>query len=149
MDLSAQDYVALLELYSRSTRLIGSGDAEGWADLFTADGVFAMPAIEAFGAPPLEVRGRKALVGYIRQVIEGTFDAQIGLAPGTKKRHQVTNVLLEGDGPAAAKGSAYLLMSVLESGHPPRLFGMGVYTDRFVKTPDGWKIAHRLLTPDA
>lgn len=147
MDLSAQDYVALLELYSRSTRLIGSGDAEGWADLFTADGVFAMPAIEAFGAPALEVRGREALVGYIGQVIAGTFDAQIGLAPGTKKRHQVTNVLLEATGPLGAKGSAYLLMSVLESGQP-RLFGMGVYTDHFVKTPEGWKIEHRLLTPD-
>ena len=148
MDLSAQDYVALLELYSKSTRLIGSGDAEGWADLFTPDGVFAMPAIEAFGAPALEVKGREALVGYIQQVIDGTFDAQIGVAPGTKKRHQVTNVMLEATAPQAAKGSAYLLMSVLEGGQPPRLFGMGVYTDRFLKTPGGWKIEHRLLTPD-
>jgi len=148
MKIAAPDYVELLELYSRSTRLIGEGDAEGWADLFTAEGVFALPAIEQFGAEAMEVRGRDALLGYIDEVIQGAFDREMGLAPGAKKRYHVSNVSLEAVREGVVEGTAYFLLTVLEAGQPPRVFGSGVYRDRWVKTPGGWKIELRTLTPD-
>jgi len=148
MSLSPEDRFELLDLYTLSTRLISDGDDGGWADLFTPDGTFAIPAIERFGAPPLSVRGTEALRGYIRDVIDGVFDEKIGLPKGTRKRYLVSNVLLRSDGDDGAAGSAYLVM-IAVTAEGPRLLGTGVYRDRFVRTDAGWKIADRVLEPDA
>lgn len=146
-NLSAADYVELQQLYSASTRLIGEGDAAGWVELFAPDGVFSLPAIERFQAPALELRGHPALEKYVRDVISGAFNEAMGLPAEAKKRYLTTNVVLAPDGENRARGSAYMVM-LLVGGDGPRVLGTGVYEDRFVKTPDGWKIAHRHLEPD-
>jgi hypothetical protein len=148
MSLAAQDYTDLLELYSRATRWISEGESERWAELFTPDGIFALPAIERFDAPAMEIQGTEALEGYIREVIAGTFDAQMGLPAGIEKRYLTTNVSLEADGDGAAIGTAYFMMLIVGQDEP-KILGTGVYTDRFVKTAAGWKIQRRQLTPDA
>ena len=38
--LRAQDYIDIQQLYARYALLIDTGDAEGWANTFTPDGVF-------------------------------------------------------------------------------------------------------------
>ena len=150
MDLSAEDYVELLDLYGRSTQLIANGDAEGWAELFTSDGVFYVPAIERFGAPRTEIIGRDALRAYISKVISGANDEQMGLAPGTRKRHLCSNIVLDtdaGDGAVVtARGSAYFMLLVFDP--TPRIFGSGSYDDYFQKEEEGWKIRRRNLTPE-
>lgn len=147
--LSAQDYVELLNLYSRSTRLREPGDEEAWADLYVEDGACILPEIRQFDSEPMVLRGREALRTFASNVIHGVYHAQMGLGPEAKKRFVISNVVLEADGPRAARGSAYLLLVILGEGGPPRTLGFATYDDLFVKTPQGWRIKQRTLSPES
>lgn len=148
MKLSAQDAWELSELYTLSTRLISDGEVDRWVDLFTPEGEFYIPPIEAFGAPATDLRGAEALRAYVGDIVAGVYDRQLGHPAESKKRYLVSNLLLEADGDRRATGSAYLTILLLVPGQPTMIFGTGVYTDRFVKTEAGWKISRRVLEPD-
>ena len=51
---TAQDYIEIQQLYAKYAQTLDLGDAEGWADTFTADGVFGETvgheALKAFAA---------------------------------------------------------------------------------------------------
>ncbi|NJL26739.1 MAG: nuclear transport factor 2 family protein [Thermoanaerobaculia bacterium] len=147
--LSAQDHVELLNLYSRSTRLVKPGDEDAWADLYVEDGACILPEIRQFDAEPMVLRGREALRTFASNVIHGVYHPQMGLAPTAKKRFVISNVVLEADGPRAARGSAYLLLVILGEGGPPRTLGFATYDDHFVKTSKGWRIKQRTLNPES
>ena len=147
MALSAQDAWELYQLYTESTRRISAGDIDGWVDLFTEDGEFHIPAIESFGAPATDIRGAAGLRAYVTQIVDGTFDRQLGHPEGSKKRYLVNNISLEGGGDEA-RGTAYLTILLIVPGQPPSLFGTGVYRDRFARTEEGWKLARRELEPE-
>ncbi len=48
MGLSAEDKIEIQELVIRYNRAIDSGDAVGWVDTFTADGVFESLRVGTF-----------------------------------------------------------------------------------------------------
>lgn len=148
MSLSAEDVRDLTQLYTLSTRLISDGEMDRWVELFTTEGEFYIPPIEAFGAPATDLRGPEALRAYVGDIVAGKFDRQLGHPPESKKRYLVTNLALEAEGEGRAIGSAYLTILLLIPGQPPTVFGTGVYKDRFEKTGAGWKIARRVLEPD-
>ena len=58
--LTAQDYTEIDQLYARYNFSIDSGDAEGWADTFTPDGVFGG-----------NTEGRAALVEFATNFLQG------------------------------------------------------------------------------
>jgi 3-phenylpropionate/cinnamic acid dioxygenase small subunit len=138
MALSTADRVALLDLYSRSVRLIDDGDNERWAALFTADGVFErkvspMPGIEA-----VRIEGAAALAEFGRGV----------RARGAgRHRHWLSGILLDGSA-EEADGSCYF--AVLDAAGPGRttILGTGVYRDRWVRDGAGWRLHYRLAVPD-
>lgn len=119
------------------THLVDFGEAARIADLFTADGVW-----EAEGA---RMEGRDA--------IRAGFGARQGVTRRTS-RHVCTNVAITLVGPDEATGVSYLVNYRHDSasgtaelpapvGHPKFV---GEYHDRFVRTQDGWRFAHRRCT---
>src|SRR5271163_1157525 len=87
--LSAQDYFEIQQLYARYNNAIDSGDAEGWAATFTADGVFNTFV------------GHDALVGFVK-----TWREKLG---GATRKHWNNNLQLTGNSKEAS-GSVYLML---------------------------------------
>lgn len=119
------------------THLVDFGEAARIADLFTADGVWEADGVRMDG----------------RDAIRAGFGARQGVTRRTS-RHVCTNVAITLEGPDAAAGISYLVNYRHDSqtgtaelpapvGHPKFV---GEYHDRFVRTPDGWRIAHRRCT---
>jgi hypothetical protein len=120
MPTVTEDRDDILQLLYRYNHTIDTGDAEGWADTWTEDGVF-----DAGGSV---LRGRAELVGFASGV--------------SGVRHVVMNPLVEITGDRA-RVRAYLML--LMGG----AIGMvGVYEDDVVRTSDGWRFAARVFRPD-
>lgn len=135
-DLVAQllDERACERLIIDYTHLVDFGEAARVADLFTTDGVW-----EAGG---VRMEGQDA--------IRAGFLARQHVARRTS-RHVCSNLAVTRTGPDEATGLSYLVnyrhdaaSGVAERPAPagvPKF--VGEYHDRFVRTPDGWRIAHR------
>ncbi|MBM4244572.1 MAG: nuclear transport factor 2 family protein [Deltaproteobacteria bacterium] len=119
------------------THLVDFGEAARIADLFTESGVWEAEGIRMEG----------------RDAIRAGFGARQGVTRRTS-RHVCTNVAITLTGPDEATGISYLLNYRHDSttgtaerpapvGHPKFV---GEYHDRFVRTADGWRIAHRRCT---
>lgn len=118
--LTAADYIEIEQLYARYARALDLGDPEAWADTFTADGVFR------------DAAGRDELVAYA----ENSYGRRQGTVRHWNSQLVVTPTA-EG-----ADGSAYLLL--LDVGaQPPGINVAGLYTDKLVKTPAGWRFKSR------
>lgn len=119
--LTALDYAEINQLYARYNFTIDSGNAEGWADTFTPDGVFGG-----------NFEGRAALVEFAA----GFYKSQNGAA-----RHWNTNVMITptADG---ADGACYLLLWNTGA-NPPSIIVSAKYEDKLVKTASGWRFKSR------
>lgn len=137
--LTAQDLGELQLLYARSARLIDAGDNEGWADLYTADGVFERRTSPTPGIDAVYIAGRAALAEFATGVVR---------RGGGRHRHWLSGVVVEPNGEDAAVGSCYF--QVIDAAGPGRtiILGSGTYQDQLARTPDGWRIRHRLAVAD-
>jgi ketosteroid isomerase-like protein len=131
MALSAEDQLAIQQLYARYNHAIDSGDGAGWAACFTADGVFS----SATGT----FTGTEQLAGF------GTAFAQ-----RMKARHWTNNLVVDGDG-ATAQGSCYLMLLRLTPGEQPpaTILTTAIYRDELVKGANGWQFTKRTVAGDA
>ena len=89
--LTSQDYDEIRHLYARYAHTIDAGNAEGWADTSTADGVFG------------DAHGRAALVEFVRTVYKQNQEL------GRQSRHWFNQILIEptADG---ARGTCYFVL---------------------------------------
>ena len=117
-----------LRLEWRCARLIALyanlNDEARWeevAALFAQDGVLLRPT-----APDVPIAGREAILAAFRA------------RPARKTRHVCSNVVIDVDGPARARGVSAMLLYTGDG--PP---AVGWFRDRFVLTPDGWRFAER------
>lgn len=125
--LSTQDYIDIQQLYARYAQTIDAGDAEGWANTFTPDGVFNNSS-----------RGHEALVQFIHDWRDKR--------DGAHRRHWNSNLVISPT-PAGAGGSVYLLL--LDTGtRPPTPAASYIYDDALVKTAGGWRFKTRVLHAD-
>jgi SnoaL-like domain len=125
--LSPQDVADIQQLYARYNFAIDTGDAAGWADTFTADGVFN----KVF-------TGREALMGFIKLWREKLN--------GANRRHWNSNLNLSAT-PSGAHGGVYLML--LDVGvKPAAIASTGTYSDELVKTKDGWRFKTRAVISD-
>ena len=124
--LTANDYIEIQQLYAKYAHTLDLGDAEGWANTFTPDGVFG------------ESKGHAQLTAFAGGFME-SFD---GAA-----RHWNTQIVIT---PTAngAHGSCYLLLVDTRS-QPAGLTVAGIYQDTVVKTSNGWRFQERVFTVDA
>jgi hypothetical protein len=112
------DCARLIALYAQLN------DAAKWDDvaaLYTENGVMFRPT-----APDAPLEGRA--------VILAAFKGR----PARTTRHVCSNVVIDVDGPATARGRCVML---LFTGDGPPL--VGGFDDRFELTADGWRFAER------
>jgi len=106
---------------------IDSGDAEGWANTFTPDGVFNN-----------NTRGHGALVQFVHDWRDKRN--------GADRRHWNSNLMITPSEEGAA-GAVYLLLMDIGV-KPPVPVSSAVYEDALVKTPQGWRFKTRVLHGD-
>lgn len=123
--LSAQDLVEIQQLYSKYNWALDSGDSKGYADTFTADGVFNNNV------------GREAIVKFA----DG-FHAGLG----SHVRHWNTNLLITPTS-SGANGSVYLVLVDFAT-KPASIVTSASYSDELVKTPQGWRFKKRATKGD-
>jgi uncharacterized protein (TIGR02246 family) len=117
---------------SRIAILADQGDLDEYADLFTEDSVWDLPA-----APR---RGRADIrAGAEQRRAEGVT------GPGTATRHVITTVAISVDGPATAHADSYFVF-LQNTATAPTILNMGVYHDRFVREDDTWRLARRQIS---
>jgi hypothetical protein len=126
-ELSAQDYTEIQQLYARYNIAIDSGDAEGWAATFTADGVFNTSI------------GHDALVNFVK-----TWREKLN---GATRKHWNNNLQITGNSKEAS-GFVYLMLVDIST-KPPSILATATYTDSLVKTKDGWRFTKRTTKGDS
>ena len=119
--------LAIQELCARYCHTIDSQDAAGWAQCFTADGVFEFDG--------WAIQGRAALREYAE--VHARF---------MRCRHLTLNGLYEVRGDQATGRSTTVV--TLATGGGYKILGQGYYEDRLVKEGGRWLIVHRNVRND-
>jgi uncharacterized protein (TIGR02246 family) len=124
-DLKAEDYNAIQRLYANYNTLIDNGDAEGWANTFTPDGVF------------MNNKGHDDLVKFVN-----TWRNNMN---GTARRHFSADLVIS----PSTEGATGTVQTILidTSANPQSIAGYVTYSDALVKTKDGWRFKTRTLKP--
>lgn len=128
MALSAEDVLAIQQLYARYNHAIDFGRPAEWADCFTADGVFT-------SATTGESKGTEALTAFAT-----------GFSARLKARHWVSNLVLDGDGDVAT-GTCYLQLWNVAAA-PATLLTTGIYVDQLARVDGEWKFTSREVKGD-
>lgn len=132
--LTTEDRLAIQALYARYCATFDLGDADGWVNCFSPDGVF---------------KSGKGFRGHaeLREFVEGRLKAR-PTAPNRNVQHWNTNLIVEGDG-QRAKGMCYLLLAGQSVESQQTVFAVqGTYTDDLVKLNGQWKFACREMFRD-
>lgn len=136
-----EDRLEILNLEGRYARTWDTGDAEGWANVFTEDGAWEARAAGTQAVANL-VEGRQQLEDFCRQCA--------GYVTGLHFLH-VNDVEIAGDsahalvyfdfrGQIRPPGEAEEILHQLVTGY---------YEVDYVRTPDGWRMRYRLEQPTA
>lgn len=123
--LTTDDLVEIQQLYARYNWTLDSGDSQGYAATFTADGVFNNNV------------GHDAIVKFA-----DTFHAGVG----AHLKHWNTNLMITPSA-AGANGQVYLVL-VDYATKPPTIFTSANYSDELVKTAQGWRFKKRTTKGD-
>jgi hypothetical protein len=130
--LTAEDYIAIQQLYASYAHALDKGEGERFAGTFVVDGEFTG------GRGP----GRATEVRTPRKGTEAL--TAMGGRSGT--RHFNANLVITPI-PGGAKGSCYLLLYNART-NPPSFVETAIYDDTLVKTPQGWKFKKRVVWRD-
>jgi hypothetical protein len=146
----AVDELKIRNVIASLTLVSDMGDIDDWGMLFAEDAIYSTARGGA-------LHGRAAIVESGRERrAHGTH------GPGSGNRHFSASVLVWSTGPDTAEAKSYLLMfqDLVPDGEQhlpegsgqegeveksPTLLVAGYYHDRFRRTSDGWKVAHREL----
>lgn len=125
--LSTQDYIDIEQLYAKYNHAIDAGDGAAWADTFTPDGVFRGTTV-----------GREALIKFVENFSKSSRGGF---------RHWNSNLTISGTA-EGADGSVYLTLWNVGV-KPQAIVTTGIYVDKLVKTPAGWRFKNRDIKGDA
>jgi uncharacterized protein (TIGR02246 family) len=127
------DRAEILELTARYNRCFDDGDPDGFAALFTEDGVMAVD-----GGPV--TTGRAALAEMVRRTPYGTVHATVDATvevDGDRATQVVTLLVLQRPAPDAPRDE-----------RRSRLTRTARYTDELERTEEGWRFARRSVVLD-
>ncbi|GAB2618417.1 hypothetical protein Aab01nite_32170 [Paractinoplanes abujensis] len=132
MSLTVADRLEIHEVIALHGHLSDAGAYERFGEVFTSDLVVDAGAL---GYAPVSAPdpSRPRLDGYIA--------ASYRIGPDGPIAHHVTNVVVRADGDGARAWSKGL--AVKKEGAPASY----IYEDQLVRTPAGWRIRHRTVTP--
>ncbi|MEO6367464.1 MAG: nuclear transport factor 2 family protein [Steroidobacteraceae bacterium] len=129
----AEDRFLIMELMDRYGVVHDFGSPEEYADLFTAEGEIGT-----------RTKGREALITQAKRDHE-RFSAPPG--PDGKvssiMRHIISNRVVKLTGKDTAEGSCYVITMINDKKDGPLVMSLSRYVDRYARTKDGWRIAHR------
>ena len=114
------------------------GELDDYMDLFTDDAIWEMPANPATGVPAAHCAGRSEIAASVQQ--------RRGLGvqgPGAGTMHHITTQHIEVSGDEATGHIYYQFLGMVDG--KPVLRTLGQYRDRYRRTADGWKLAHRTI----
>jgi 3-phenylpropionate/cinnamic acid dioxygenase small subunit len=126
-----EDKDAIRELLARYCFLLDGYKLGEFAALFTADGEWISRNGTAKGPADIEA----LLRGMVPEP-----------APGRRRKHFTTNIIIDLMGDAATVISNFLVVRDSEAG--PAIAVAGTYEDTVVRTADGWKFKSRKLSHD-
>jgi SnoaL-like domain len=139
--MSRADKLDILEGIARYAYIYDGRDADAFAQLFTAEGVFEV--IPSGSSPPeLRLESRAVIHAWVvqrhHQVVQGIQDC-----------HFQSGTLFDVLTPETAQTRTMVLITHQGANDPtPRPVLSGVSYDRWHKTPSGWQIAQRTLRHD-
>lgn len=116
------------------TEYVDSGHYEALKELFAPDGVFYRPA-----EPDRAMTAQDVVESYRLRLCTNA------------SMHLVTNILITPESDTAASGSARILfyaaptdsINTIGMGRKATMQFVGRFSDRFVRTPQGWRFAQR------
>ena len=129
----AEDRFLIMELMDRYGVIHDFGTPEEYADLVTADGEIGT-----------RTKGRQALIEQAKRDHE-----KYSAAPGPDgkvssiMRHIISNRIVKLTGRNTAEGSCYVITVINDKNDGPLVMSLSRYVDRYARTKDGWRIAHR------
>ena len=130
MPLTLEDRAEIHDLYARYAHAFDDADADAWAALFTPNGRFSPPGVDA-------VIGTEALREFV-----ATRSSNL---PGM--RHVIANVVVGTDGDRVS-GRAYFVCFRLGGDGHLRMRNFGRYEDTFALHAGAWRIASRDVVSD-
>jgi uncharacterized protein (TIGR02246 family) len=134
--INVEDMLAIQQVIARYSHTFDAGDAEGWANLFTEDGVW-----EDFNAnPPYQVKGHAAL----RDFAAMRFRQK---TPGLVYYHHQSGILFDELRADTARTRVMVIITTHKKPDTPHIFLTGIYTDEWKKTDKGWLFTHRIIRP--
>ena len=141
--MSTADRLAILEAIQRYSYATDSRDAEAYAALFSLRGVFEVTSATR-PQPFIHAEGRDGILEWVR----GTMESSERWGDAQTRHHQSGTVFDALSADAARTRTMLLESRMLPDGRVPRPWTQGVYTDDWVREPDGWRIARRALHLD-
>lgn len=139
--LGLDDRVAIGELIHRYSYTWDSRDTDGWVGLFTDDAVIQASFVGKLAWSYGSTAERRTFIDgfYATMATQGLMNT----------RHVQTNTVLSLAGDGTVRGETMLVVAFQFRGEPaPRITNTGVYRDRFVRTPAGWRFARRDILVD-
>ena len=117
-------------------------DSEGFADLFTDDGVMERQA-EGELVPGSLIKGKTAILDYARRSHQGR------LADRQTRHHFSAVIFLELTADHAVTENMALITHQTAGSNPAFISSSGIYTITWRKTNEGWKMMRRVLQSDS
>jgi hypothetical protein len=138
---SLEDKLAIQEVIAQDSYTYDAQDAEGFAALFTEDAMWELFASSAT-RPKIRLESGAAIRAWAAQRLHersGRFTS----------RHYQSGILFDELTSESARTRTMVLVThqgVTEAA--PRPTASGVYHDQWRKTPEGWRLVHRILHRD-
>ena len=131
-----EDRLAILDIEAEYALRCDAGDGKGWAELFTEDGVYQWPTIPGMPQAPPPLRGRAAIAAACSEL------------PGTcMHRVSTPKVTISGDEAMTRAHLVFEWTHVDQHGVSHTRELVAINHTEYVRTPDGWKIRHRVTIP--
>ncbi len=138
--MSADDRLAIIEAIQRYSYAVDSRDAEAYTALFSIRGVFEVTSV-AHPEPFIHAGGHDGILEWVRGTMERWGEAQT-------RHNQCCTVFDDLTADTARTRTMLLESRMLPDRQIPRPWTQGVYTDDWVREPDGWRITRRALHLD-
>lgn len=134
--MQADDYFQIQNLIHRYCDRIDRADFDGLGQLFAEADVY-LPATDQWFRR--DAAGLTAMYrSWVRLHADGT----------PRTRHVTTNLIIEPDGPEAARTQTYIMVYQDAPGCPLQPIVGGRYADRFAKSDGTWHFAERRMEID-
>lgn len=134
--MSADDKLAIHETIARYSYTYDGLDADGYAGVFTNDGVFEV-FLPGQTSPAVRIESRMAIREWAARRLQkrrGRFGS----------RHYQSGTVFDELTANSAQTRTMVLVTHQHAGEPtPRIAHTGVYLDEWRRTDEGWRIAHR------